>query len=550
MAYLPFIALIAIIIIAGLTISSKKLNKKLASRLQNSFGKPPVQTDYELNSIDSYYCHKKPHMDHEHSIDDITWNDLDMDKIFKRMNVCLTSVGEEYLYAALHEPNFTGETLLKREELISYMSKHPEERLELQMILSKLGKSDHNGVSSFIFNADTKTLKHPQLYNILALISLLCTSLIFVNVSAGVISLIASIIANGIVYYITKLRIDRELSAIEYFSYMLWSCTKINKMKALESLPFFHELREKYAPFKSFRGRTSGLLKRTFSDFDFMIVYGKIALLSDIRKYNKAVRTICEHADDFHALYKSLGELDMAICILSFRESLPFYARPQFRSENSIAFQELYHPLLSEPVSNSGTIKNDSIMTGSNASGKSTFIKALAVNGILAQTVYTCTAKAFALRFSLVITSMAVRENITSGDSYFVTEIKSLKRILDRIQTVPCTCFIDEILRGTNTVERIAASAAVLHNLHDTGSLCIAASHDIELTDILSEQYDNYHFCEQIADDGIYFDYTLKLGASQTRNAISLLKYIEYDSQIVANAEKLVDKYMTSKTWR
>lgn len=216
-------------------------------------------------------------------------------------------------------------------------------------------------------------------------------------------------------------------------------------------------------------------------------------------------------------------------------------------SNNS--FKDFYHPLLSKPVPNSGKISNDSIITGSNASGKSTFIKALAINGILAQTIYTCAATEFKLRHSIIITSMAVRDNITEGESYFIKEIKSLKRILDKVQDVPCMCFVDEILKGTNTIERIAASAAVLKYLHDKDCLCMTASHDIELTQILENKYDNYHFREEINDDGISFDYKLKNGPSQTRNAIRLLDYMNFEDKIVEDAQNLANNFTKEKVW-
>jgi DNA mismatch repair ATPase MutS len=128
---------------------------------------------------------------------------------------------------------------------------------------------------------------------------------------------------------------------------------------------------------------------------------------------------------------------------------------------------------------------------------------------------------------------MAMRDNISDGDSYFIVEIKSLKRILDLTQNYPCTCYIDEILRGTNTIERIAASASVLDYLHSQNCLCVAASHDIELTNILADKFDNYHFCEQVTNDGIIFDYKLKHGASTTRNAIRLLSFMGFHSEII-----------------
>ncbi len=108
-------------------------------------------------------------------------------------------------------------------------------------------------------------------------------------------------------------------------------------------------------------------------------------------------------------------------------------------------------------------MERNTLVTGSNASGKSTFLKALAVNAILAQTIGVCFAQEFRFGRARVMSSMAVRDSVRGGESYFVAEIRSLKRILDAAEgKTPVLAFVDEILRGTNTIERIAASAAVL----------------------------------------------------------------------------------------
>jgi DNA mismatch repair ATPase MutS len=190
------------------------------------------------------------------------------------------------------------------------------------------------------------------------------------------------------------------------------------------------------------------------------------------------------------------------------------------------------------------------LITGSNASGKSTFIKALAINGILAQTLLTCAAGRFQTRPSLIITSMAMRDDISKGDSYFIVEIKSLKRIMDLVRKYPCVCYIDEVLRGTNTVERIAASVSVLEYLHARRCLCVVASHDIELADILAAKFDNYHFCERVTDDGITFDYKLKHGAATTKNAIRLLGFMGFGEEIVDKANQLSCAYEEKGSWR
>ncbi|HAQ40075.1 MAG TPA: DNA mismatch repair protein MutS [Clostridiales bacterium] len=549
MNFILYYVLIILIIAVSLIISNIKSNIKLKSTLTSSFGKVPEQKKCEFESIGSYHRYKKKHLGNSETIDSITWDDLDMNLVFKRINTSLTSVGEEYMYDTLHQVQNNEDILLKRERLITFLDNNPDDRLKLQMDLAKSGKHNYNGIASFIFEPSTKSLKYSMLYNILTIIPIICIITAFFNMQVGILCLILSGILNGFVYYGTKAKIESELSAIRYFSSILQCLNKICKLKSFETAPFFDELKKSFNIFKPLRTKLSNILQNDFSDMAVFAEYIKIIFLVDIRNYNKAIGMISKYSDNFHTLYKCMGEIDMAICILSFRKSLPFYCLPVFHNENSVYFENLYHPLLSSPVSNSGTINNDSIITGSNASGKSTFIKALAVNGILAQTIYTCAASNFKLRHSLIITSMAVRDNISEGDSYFIKEIKSLKRIFDTVQSTPCTCFVDEILKGTNTIERIAASSSVLKYLHSKDCLCITASHDIELTNILKAEYDNYHFCEQISDDGIQFDYKLKQGPSQTRNAIKLLYYMNFDSQIVEDAETMVDNFIKSNEW-
>lgn len=102
-----------------------------------------------------------------------------------------------------------------------------------------------------------------------------------------------------------------------------------------------------------------------------------------------------------------------------------------------------------------------------------------------------------------------------------------------------CYCFVDEILKGTNTIERIASSASVVRWLAEYPSLAFVATHDIELTEILKNYCENVHFEEQVTEGkGISFDFKLKEGPSRTRNAIALLKVLNYPKSIVEQAQK------------
>ena len=271
----------------------------------------------------------------------------------------------------------------------------------------------------------------------------------------------------------------------------------------------------------------------------------------DFINYNRVISVILKHNDTFHKLWQEIGKLDSAIAVASYRKSIPFYTTPIFVESEAVIAQEIYHPLLKNPVCNPVTLKRNCIVTGSNASGKSTYVKAVAINGIFAQTIHTCLAESFALKPSLVITSMAVRDNVVDGDSYFIAEIKSLKRILRSNSTdVRCLCFVDEILKGTNTIERIAASASILTWLAEQNCLCIVATHDIEMTDILIDIYDNYHFREQITAEGIHFDYKIYNGWTTTRNAIQLLDFMDYPAEIVSQAQTYAETFETTHKWK
>ena len=108
---------------------------------------------------------------------------------------------------------------------------------------------------------------------------------------------------------------------------------------------------------------------------------------------------------------------------------------------------------------------------------------------------------------------------------------------------------VDEVLRGTNTAERIAASGEVLRAMSDAGILCIAATHDIELSELLQDSFALYHFEEQIIDCAMLFDYRIREGRSTSRNAIRLLELFGFDRRITANANDKIDRYLETGQW-
>lgn len=537
----------AIALLIAIVVSHMRAEKKLRMKLESGFGHFPPKPEFK-DDISTYWRLKEEHAKPAHYIDDITWNDLDMDKVLLKINACQTTAGEEYLYALLREPVFDESALKEREALYALLDKDKEKRLDLQVLLAKSGKL-RNDLPAFFWETASRRIKHPWVYNIMAVLPLLCAGVLLVHVGIGAALIGLAAVTNGAVFYRVKKRLDTEMAAVRYFSILLWCARMICKTHVLDDHPVGKDMKESFGVFKKLGGRLSGMLRERVGDLDAFYEYYRLLTLKDIRSYNRITAVMEKNTEHLQRLYCSIGAVDAAIAVLSYRKSIDYFCKPEFIYENRIETENIYHPLLAKPVPNSASLNPSSLVSGSNASGKSTFIKAVAICGILAQTLHTCTARRFCTRPVLVMTSMAVRDDITANESYFMTEIKSLLRILKKIPDVHCACYIDEILKGTNTIERIAASVAVLGFLRKLDCLCMVATHDIELTQLLGNSYDNYHFRESMSDSGIEFDYRIYPGPSRTRNAILLLDHLGFEPSITQQAMALAARFDKTKSW-
>ena len=145
-----------------------------------------------------------------------------------------------------------------------------------------------------------------------------------------------------------------------------------------------------------------------------------------------------------------------------------------------------------------------------------------------------------------------LRDDLLAGESYYIVETRSLRRILAALEEggAPVLCAVDEVLRGTNTVERIAASCEILQALAKGGALCLAATHDVELCDLLADEYTLAHFEEAVTESAMTFDYTLRPGKATSRNAIRLLRLLGFGDALADRANRRADAYLATGRWR
>ena len=548
-----------LILCAAMIIWDKIRQRKWFLRhLKQRWGTIPDReyTQEELESISHY---AKRNEGEQFMIDDITWNDLQMDEIFICMNNTLSSCGEDVLYQILRQPQMDQNVLDERERLIAYFQTHEEERIQVLTRVNEVKKIWKMSIADYIDALKDVDRRGRGKYPLLAGLSAAAIVATLIRPIPCMFLLLLMLCVSAVVHTRDSKKIEPYLNCFVCILRLLRAADQFEKLDNPEIQTYLDRIWAGRKKMKSFR-RGAFLVASTNSVQDgleaIIVSYLRIIFQVDFIKFYSMLKHVEGNESTIEDMYQAMGELDALIAVASFRESLPYYSQPEFVEANgregaSLKVEKLYHPLIDDPVANSIQMQRGVLITGSNASGKSTFLKTIAINTILAQTVHTCIAKHYCGSFMKVLTSMALRDNLSGGESYYMVEIRSLKRILEECEKPePVLCIVDEVLRGTNTIERIAASSQILHSLAKPKVLAMAATHDIELSYVLEKEYDNYHFEEEIQENDVVFDYKLRTGRAMTRNAIRLLAMIGYDPKIIEAAQESAKQFEETGVWK
>ncbi|MBO0472351.1 DNA mismatch repair protein MutS [Enterococcus ureasiticus] len=543
---LGFVILIILIIIVMEIYNRLKLREMVKSK----WGTFPNARFFDKEeSLKVAWQKAKKYRNYDSEIDDITWYDLDGFALFERINGTYSSVGSQALYQRLRNFNFSEQSHDRLEQLIDYYKQNPAIREEIQFQFACLGKKDNNHVESYLSETRSQELPNTKLYLFCGLLPIVALVLLLVwPTTLSIVLLLGSVLFNVIYYQIKKEKLQRELTCMGYLVQTVVCAKKLGKIKT----PFQEELTKNLQPLASMTKFGISFRMKSNSEAEMMFDYLAMIFMLPFISYNFVLEKLTNYEIQAKEMWRLLGELEVAAAVLNFRTIMPDTSQPVFSDEIVVTGTEVYHPLLATAVPNEVHWTKNTLVTGSNASGKSTYVKSVAISCILSTTIHTALATKFQLPFGHILTSMAVEDDIFEGDSYFVAETKSVKRVLDFAETnIPCLCFIDEILKGTNTIERIAASSSMIHWLNNYPSLAFVATHDIELTEILKESCDNVHFEEQVTkDQGVTFDYRLKQGPATTRNAIQLLHVLNYPKDVVEQAKREADYFDEHRTWQ
>ncbi|MBR6257728.1 MAG: hypothetical protein IKR23_10150 [Lachnospiraceae bacterium] len=545
-----FAGLVVVFSLFGL-MERRKYTALMKMRIHREYGKfqeKPISAE-RAQCIPSYF---KKHRT-ELSIDDITASDLELDRIFTVMDLTYSAAGEEMLYHTLRTPVFDEEELKHRDGQIRFFDEHEKEREALQYFFAGMGKNAHYSLYDYLDLADTlNDDKSLGLHFLAPVFIVAAIALIFFQTGPGVMALIIAIAVNIGWYFKTKGKIAPYISTLKYIMRDIHSGKKACQM----DIPCIKQEQEKMKDaldkLKNFTRGAGAVFKGESASGDPMEVmadYLNMVLHIDLISFYHMFTQMQAHKEEIDILHGTLGYIEMLIAVASYKRALGTVCTPIYDGKE--AAKELYHPMIADPVKNSYELKGNMLLTGSNASGKSTFLKTMAINQLFGQCFYFACADEFHTDMHRIYTSMALRDDLASSESYFMVEIKAMRRILDASKTPgpKIACYVDEVLRGTNTVERIAASTVILKSMLGRNIFSAAATHDIELTELLAKYYENYHFEEEIKDGDVLFNYRLMEGKATSRNAIKLLSVMGYDSELVTEAEDLAQKFIKEGAW-
>lgn len=265
-----------------------------------------------------------------------------------------------------------------------------------------------------------------------------------------------------------------------------------------------------------------------------MAVLGNAFLLWDLQQAFKIEQWIENYSDKVETWFEVISFFDAQNSLATLVFNNPNFIFPKInRDQKVISAQNLGHPLLNSSirVNNNFSIENQQffIITGANMAGKSTFLRTVSLAIVMANIGLPVCAEKFDYSPIKLITSMRTTDSLTDDESYFFSELKRLKFIVDKIEDENYLIVLDEILKGTNSTDKAIGSKKFVQKLVASNSTGVIATHDLSLCDIEKDlsEVKNYYFDAEIVNDELCFDYTLKEGVCKNMNASFLLKKMD-----------------------
>jgi hypothetical protein len=497
----------------------------------------------ELKCLDGDFSSYKPgteytERDHPYSYD------LDIfGKASLFQNICRTTSkpGADLLAEYLGKPAEINE-IVSRQEAVSELRPLTDWRQELiiQGYLTANAGNDPFQLTEWFASKDKFTKTTREKVTILALSALTLSVLTLVIAGNPVALLILVLIINFLFYFTRLKKINKLHEQVSRSADLLKSYSEIIRLiekkdfRALKLTGLQDSFKDEH-PASERISNLSKLLNRLDSRLNMIMAIPLNAIFfSDIHFCLALEKWKRTNAAKVREWFSAMSEFEVLASLANTSFNNPGWVFPEitrnyfeFRAEN------MGHPLIPESrrvcndFSTSDT-GNTIIVTGSNMSGKSTFLRTCGINAVLAFAGAPICASSFTISYTRLHTSMRISDSLEENISSFYAELRRMREIISAAEKDPAAfLLLDEILRGTNSDDRYAGSVALIKQLTGYGAVAMVATHDLRLAGLekdLPDKIENYHFDVKVSGEELYFDYKLTPGICTSFNASLLMK--------------------------
>lgn len=480
-------------------------------------------------------------------LDDQTIEDLDLSELHLAANRTLTIPGETELLSFLTDVPIDRDTVTARRRGIDRIraTPSPEDADAIRRVLHRVGRETSADPTAILF--DTIPPEDPRVpfYLVLSFVTIGLTIASIAGALWAVIPMVLMMFLNLVVYSRSATAFSDLLPRLSTLIRLLEAADRLSSMPLASSADGW--CRSRSVPGLRRVVRNAWFLTVRPGEINDVVatvlLYPKVFLLLDALVYRRLLRLVADHQKHLRSAFHVVGQLDAMLALSEYLDTLPWTCHARVSGMSGVSARGIYHPLLADPVANDIDLAPPGlVLTGANMSGKSTFLRTLGINIVLARTIGIGTAGEFSCAPLRVVTLIRKRDSIASDTSLYLYEARRIFAAISEIEGgEPLFVAVDEFFSGTNSRERIAASIAVLSWLATHRCVVAAATHDEEVAEGLAGTYGLVHFSDRVDDGSVRFDYRLKTGIVKSTNAISLLRAIGYPREIVSLAASLAD---------
>lgn len=533
------VILIFIFIFLLINYRKKKARQKALNDLVSNWGKQK-KDEFHFGSIEKYFKNNNHKKDTFHIISDRCATDIDINETFKIVDRTCSKIGQQYLYYKLRTIENKSK-LIKFSRLTHFFEENEILRLKVQLELTQINSNDSYYFEELVTSGP---VEKPKIIWLIYSLSVLSLSFVLLGIFFPIffIFLIPILVINMAFHYKNKWNVSNYIGGVSQLSKIL---------NVSKNIATCNEIKHHFKDTSFIKEIEKIKLKTAFISFEknienefaiaFWLVSEFIKVLFNLEYiiFHSFIASITRKKGELEKMFHFIGEIDSAISTASLKASDYELCCPKFTDEKKLIATEVSHPLIKDCVVNDLSLIDKSLLlTGSNMSGKTSFIRTISINSILAQTLNICFAKEYIAPFFKLYSSIRITDDLLENTSYYLEEVLTIKELIDVSKTKePCLFVLDEIFKGTNTIERVSGGKAILSYLNKGNNIVLVSTHDIELTDILSqEKFELFHFSEQIENNELTFDHKLKEGKLKTRNAIKILELYNYPAEVIKDA--------------